>query len=131
MKNIFVASLLIVASISHAQAQAPDIIGGPGGDSAQTMHHCGFLPAKGDNYASSPLTIRIIQKKLSAAGYNTGPIDGRFGPTTRNAVRAFQTDYQLSPTGIVNGETASHLAYSAHPSANVQRCYRPASNFFR
>lgn len=132
MKNLLILSALaIIALAAHAQAQTIDRIGGAGGDSAQTMHHCGTLPARGSDYATSPLTVRIIQKKLQALGHYRAGIDGKFGPASRAAVQAFQTDYHLPVTGRVDGETASHLAYATHTAVNVQRCYRTASNFWR
>lgn len=138
MKKAFLASILLAsASLSHAQAQSMDIIGGPGGDSAQTMHHCGYLPTGSGmgfgfaNYTSSDLTARIVQEKLQQLGYYHMAIDGKFGPGSKAATRAFQADYGLPESGMVDGETASRIAYASHPAANVQRCYRQASNAWR
>lgn len=131
MKNTIYASLLLIASTGHAQAQSTDIVGGSGFDSAQTVHHCGYLPTEGGDYTSTPLTATLVQKKLSAQGYYHGAFDGKFGPLSQAATRAFQLDYNLPVTGRVDGETAARLAYATHPSVNVQRCYRPASNYFR
>ncbi|MEN9011478.1 MAG: peptidoglycan-binding domain-containing protein [Yoonia sp.] len=33
---------------------------------------------------------RELQQRLTAAGYNTGGIDGKVGPATRRAIRAYQ-----------------------------------------
>ncbi len=117
--------------VSYAQDINRDIIGGTGFDSAQTMHHCGYLPAHASSYTTTPLTIRIVQQKLRQLNYNPGPADGRFGPASQAATRAFQRDYQLPATGQVDGKTASLLAYASHPAQNVGRCFAPASPFFR
>jgi hypothetical protein len=41
--------------------------------------------------------LQEIQKKLTAAGFDTQGTDGRVGPDTVKAVRAFQQKYNLSP----------------------------------
>lgn len=137
MKISILSSVLILSITSYAQAQTVDIIGGAGADSAQTMHHCGYLPSGSGmglgfaSYTSSPLTARIVQKKLQSLGYYRAGIDGKFGPQSQAAARAFQADYNLPATGSVDGPTASLLAYATHQAANVQRCYRTASHAFR
>ncbi len=45
---------------------------------------------------------RAVQQGLIALGYDPGPIDGAVGPLTRAAVRAFQTDRRLAPTGEIS-----------------------------
>lgn len=128
MKKRMIYSALIVA-MAFSHAQAADIIGG--GDGAQTMHHCGYLPAEGRDYLSSPVTVRAIQQKLYQLGYYHLAIDGKFGPASRRAVGDFQFDSGLPETRLVDTTTISRLAYASHPSENVQRCFRQATNFFR
>lgn len=137
MKIQLLASVMLIVSTGAAQAQGPDIIGGPGVDSAQTLHHCGYLPTGSGmgfgfaSYTNSALTTRIVQQKLADQGYYHAAIDGKYGPASKASVRALQADYNLPVTGAVDGQTASILAYASHPAANVQRCYRQASNSFR
>ncbi len=62
--------------------------------------------------------VRIVQYFLSYVSLynNTIPkisIDGIYGPATKNAVEAFQEEYGLPVTGIVNEETYSTL-YDAY-----------------
>lgn len=45
--------------------------------------------------------VTYLQQHLEAAGYDTGPIDGIFGPITEAAVRQFQEDHGLTVDGIV------------------------------
>lgn len=45
--------------------------------------------------------VRNMQADLDALGYNVGLIDGRFGPTTEKAVKAFQKNFHLDVDGIV------------------------------
>ena len=54
--------------------------------------------------------VRQLQAKLVKTGYLTDDmIDGRFGPTTQNAVVRFQTDHHLNANGIANITTQKAL----------------------
>lgn len=52
---------------------------------------------------------REMQKALKAAGYYTGPIDGKIGPKTRAAIEAFQTAKGLKVDGKVGPRTWAEL----------------------
>jgi hypothetical protein len=123
--SIFAANLLV----TPAQATGYDILGGSEG--AQTIHHCGYLSAGGRNYTGDLLVTRILQKKLAKLGYYRLAIDGRYGKGSKAAMRDFQKDHGMPATGLADGESVSRLAYATHPSANVGRCDRMASNGFR
>jgi peptidoglycan hydrolase-like protein with peptidoglycan-binding domain len=45
------------------------------------------------------MLVRAVQESLLVHGYNPGPIDGRIGPLTRGAIRAFQEDRGLEVDG--------------------------------
>lgn len=49
--------------------------------------------------------VMEIQSLLKKIGYNPGPIDGYYGPKTRDAVISFQKDNNLSPDGIIRPQT--------------------------
>ena len=63
--------------------------------------------AKGPNGALSP---RQIQLALKSAGFYAGPVDGRLGPQTKEAVRSFQRSNGLTPDGKVGTKTSIALA---------------------
>ena len=46
--------------------------------------------------------VKIVQQALNDAGFNAGPVDGKFGPMTERAVRAFQAS-QKGASGPVDG----------------------------
>ena len=46
-----------------------------------------------------------IQKALKSAGYYQGGLDGKIGPSTRDAIKAFQKDNGLEPDGVVGRQT--------------------------
>ncbi len=50
----------------------------------------------------------ILQQKLVQLGYQVS-VDGSFGPGTTTAVKQFQTDHQLPPTGVVDQATWNAL----------------------
>lgn len=49
--------------------------------------------------------VAELQGLLVAKGYDPGQVDGVFGPRTRQAVLAFQTDHHLEIDGIAGPET--------------------------
>ncbi len=52
---------------------------------------------------------REIQEALKAKGNDPGPIDGKMGPKTRAALKAFQEANGLKGTGQMDNETADKL----------------------
>ncbi len=49
--------------------------------------------------------VNVLQGFLQQFGYDPGPIDGIFGPKTRESVISFQRDYGLLPNGIAGPQT--------------------------
>lgn len=60
------------------------------------------LGSSGDN-------VKILQEKLKLLGYFNPIISGNFGKSTELGVLAFQKEYNLNQTGIVNQETWDKL----------------------
>jgi hypothetical protein len=58
--------------------------------------------------ASDP-TVAAVQTALSQQGYYGGPIDGLFGPATRDAVARYQAKQNLSVTGSLTSGTLQAL----------------------
>lgn len=50
-----------------------------------------------------------IQKALKSAGYYVGPVDGKIGPDSREALRNFQRDNGLTVDGVCGRETWAKL----------------------
>lgn len=59
--------------------------------------------------AGAYMTVLDIQTALAVMGYDPGPLDGKEGPKTRAAVRAFQSDRGLVVDGAVGPQTAKAL----------------------
>jgi Putative peptidoglycan binding domain len=55
------------------------------------------------------LTTVDVQQMLKSAGYYTGPVDGKFGPGTKEAIMKFQKANNLPSTGYITPETTALL----------------------
>ena len=55
-------------------------------------------------------TVVAVQRQLLNLGYYNGPIDGVFGPSTRDAVAKYQIANQLNVTGSLSPDTLQSLA---------------------
>lgn len=55
------------------------------------------------------VAVRGAQRRLIELGFDPGEIDGRFGPNTEKAVKAFQKRYDLDVDGIVGPKTWERL----------------------
>jgi peptidoglycan hydrolase-like protein with peptidoglycan-binding domain/DNA invertase Pin-like site-specific DNA recombinase len=89
------------ARLSHARLAGDGAIGGsharPVGFGAGFDRDCGSD------------RVREIQRRLRGLGYRLGPVDGLFGPRTRNAVRLLQYTLGVRPTGVVSPTTLALL----------------------
>jgi hypothetical protein len=50
-------------------------------------------------------TVTSVQTQLTEQGFFSGPIDGLFGPATRDALARYQTSKGLSVTGSLTPDT--------------------------
>ena len=66
-------------------------------------------------------SVKTLQERLNAKGYNAGSVDGIFGKNTREAVMAFQKANGLAADGIVGKLTWAKLydTTAALPSAST------------
>ena len=58
-----------------------------------------------------------LQEALSVLGYYTGRVDGRAGAMTSAAIKAFQADHGLNPTGICERVTWAALMGEQTPGS--------------
>ena len=59
--------------------------------------------------STAPMSGKELQEVLTALGYKPGRIDGKPGPRTREALKQFQKDAGLPPTGVLDTETTQRL----------------------
>ena len=69
--------------------------------------------------------VLAVQTRLNDLGYNAGPEDGVFGPTTRGAVRTFQNDNGLPVTGEIT-ESLLKSVQQASGESNTEDAQRTA-----
>ncbi len=64
-------------------------------------------------YLRSPMTrgddVTELQQRLGSLGFDTGYVDGIFGPETESALRRFQHNQGVNPDGMVGAETVAAL----------------------
>jgi hypothetical protein len=58
--------------------------------------------------------IGQAQDRLKAVGFDPGPLDGVFGPRTREALRRYQASQGLPATGMLDEATRQALLLSEH-----------------
>lgn len=59
--------------------------------------------------------IMSLQRELRRAGYDPGVADGKMGPATQRALRAFQAAHGLLPTGTPDIPTLTKLLAQGLP----------------
>ncbi len=80
------------------------------------LHRSGQVLSPGAGSASTGLqSVRILQRRLALAGYSPGPIDGRYGPLTAEAVRRFQAAHGLPANGIAGVKTLARISQTVRP----------------
>jgi peptidoglycan hydrolase-like protein with peptidoglycan-binding domain len=57
--------------------------------------------------------VKALQRQLGVLGFDPGPVDGRYGPRTTDAVKHLQELSGLEPDGIVGPLTAEVLRHNA------------------
>jgi len=65
-----------------------------------------------NTYSNEPMsdpTVTAVQTQLTQLGYYSGPVDGIFGPTTRDAVAKYQIANNLDVTGSLSADTLQSL----------------------
>lgn len=62
-----------------------------------------------EDVSSAALTAKQIQMALRNAGFYKGPIDGKIGPKTKEAIKDFQKARGLRVDGIVGRRTTQEL----------------------
>ncbi|MBW1801682.1 MAG: SEL1-like repeat protein [Deltaproteobacteria bacterium] len=66
-------------------------------------------PAPAETVPSDSDLIRAIQDSLAGLGYDPGPVDGKMGSRTRNAIKKYQAETDLPVNGEVSQALLEHL----------------------
>ena len=63
----------------------------------------------GANVLAQSDTVRQAQQALKVKGFDPGPVDGKYGPKTREAVLNYQKQNNIVANGRLGGETYESL----------------------
>ena len=63
---------------------------------------------KSEEYWPSNL-VRAIQRRLKSLGFDPGPIDGIYGPKTKNGIMEFQRSKNLNVDGKISNKLIREL----------------------
>lgn len=89
--------------------------GKAGGDTMAALNSSSAVAAGSDTLkkGSTGTEVVTLQNRLKTLGYYTGSVDGDFGQSTEDAVKAFQKRNGLTADGKVGDETAAKLYSSS------------------
>jgi peptidoglycan hydrolase-like protein with peptidoglycan-binding domain/Flp pilus assembly protein TadD len=114
-----------VVRFQAATGLGVDGIAGP--QTLATLASAKFVLYPGSGYVpGSAGPVRVLQRRLTRAGYVPGPIDGHYGPRTERAVMRFQAANGLRVDGIAGPKTFDHLPVQGSSRRQVHRHPRPA-----
>jgi peptidoglycan hydrolase-like protein with peptidoglycan-binding domain/DNA invertase Pin-like site-specific DNA recombinase len=118
-----------VARFQRAAGLAADGIVGAATRRALRQATAGRL-TQGAGYAQPGGSPRVqrLQRQLKRAGFDPGPVDGRFGPRTEAALARFQGRKGLPATAVVDPRTRRALSPApdrAQATPNTRRAGKP------
>lgn len=132
--KLMAASMFVIAL-----APAPALAGSADGSHVKTptpnkqystyVHRASAVVlALGSGYSSrgGAARVRVLQRRLAGAGFAPGPIDGRYGPRTEQAVSGFQAARGLRVDGIAGPQTLAQLPHQPTTPHPLTRPTRPA-----
>ena len=80
----------------------------------QTAYANPAPPRTGGMATMDPATVRNVQAELQRRGYDDGPVDGRLGPRTEAAIRAFEQRNGLPVDGYPSSSLMDYM--QSHPT---------------
>lgn len=108
-RTLMTLGLSAVLSMPLLAVAGPTSASGSGA-SGTRMEHQG-------RQATGPEQIREAQQQLKEAGFDPGPVDGRLGQQTQQAIREFQKDSGLPQTGKLDEPTKELLMAQRTPQS--------------
>lgn len=101
-----VGSLLALAGLP---TQAQTILSAPPPPRLPTPSSIPTFAAPTLEMGTTGADVRLLQQVLTQRGFDPGPVDGAYGPLTRNAVATFQRASDLPVTGVAGPDTLNEL----------------------
>jgi len=75
--------------------------------------------SQGTHMMSRDQYLREVQQSLNDQGYDSGKVDGKWGPKTAAAVKKFQADHGLTANGQIDSQTISALGITQPAESNT------------
>ena len=82
-------------------------------ETAQVAQQAGRDQAEERAVAANPVSRLLVERGLAKSGFDPGPVDGVFDDQSRAALRNFQRDEGMIPTGFVSQATMLRLTVRA------------------
>lgn len=79
-------------------------------------------PTVTEQVATSPATIRVLQRALKASGFYRGPLDGTLTRDTRDAIKRLQSQDGVRPTGVADESVFAALGLDARRILDETGC---------
>ena len=112
-----------VGSFQRDRGLPPDGIVGP--DTWRTLVGAGYRLGSRMLYHRIPMMrgddVADLQQRLNALGFDSGKVDGVFGPDTLSGILDFQANRRLPEDGIAGRGVAAELALMARATAKQGR----------
>lgn len=70
-------------------------------------------------YSQAQSMEAAVQTVLAKQGYYQGPIDGAVGPATSRAIRNYQRDHRLTPTGTINPVLVASMGLAGQTNVSI------------
>ena len=117
------ATLAAVQGFQRERGLAADGIVGP--DTWRTLVGAGFRLGDRMLYHRAPMMrgddVADLQRRLNGLGFESGKVDGIFGPDTLRALLDFQANRRMGEDGIAGREVAEELSRLARAPATTGR----------
>lgn len=97
------------------RAQVRDVMSDGGARTVQPPAAATALPDLAPGNPVPRGLVAVAQRELAGQGYDAGPVDGRLGPKTRQAIKAFQADKGLPQDGQLTFDLLAKLMVRAAP----------------
>jgi len=110
--TVFAGFALAQSSGQNATTQGTESKA-PAGTVTKEQHTEAVVEPANKPVKVTPDVVKSAQQRLADKNYNPGPADGRMGPQTRAALRKFQADEGLTPTGRLDQSTLGKLNVGA------------------
>ncbi len=115
---VLVAAAMLVMAVEPARALASSGRTAHSAPRANQAEPAVLAPGTGYRGGKEAALVRSLQRRLAGQGYSPGPVDGRYGSRTENAVELFQSARGLRVDGIAGPLTIAALRTSVlYPGA--------------